>query len=498
MKSAKGTVQALLQITGTTDEPMMRGSVRVKNGEVIGAHYFRHVRDFQLTAEFDRDKLMISDFRGKSGKGEFTGGGHIAFSGFEPKFYDLHVEVPSSKGIEITVPELAIPESPLAKRFRFLTLASQGDVKGRVTFHGPADAPVFMGQATISNGHFTFPPSTKNPPPPGFLEWIHRITWDATLRFADDAWFENELVEANVAGELTLKGPSRGLRVDGGLDIQKGQISYLGVQFDIRQARYEIHTNDAGSGIMNTPYVRGIADSRVQTVDPLTGQGVEDTITLTINYAPVHEIKPLLKSSRDPGLAQEKLLERVTQLEVENLTPQERTYLYQQQMVRLLDTSLATPLARNLLKRTGLVDQVRVSRVINPAASSTLVDPNNPAATQQDTATSLLAGTKYTVAKNLSSRLSLGYGLRFEQNLNPDLTNKLDLRSDVEMSYRFLSNIYLRGTFDLPSQTPGVLPERRVTIEPHWRFGWWGNTNKTKQKAAKKADDASAESSQTK
>ena len=52
--------------------------------------------------------------------------------------------------------------------------------------------------------------------------------------------------------------------------------------------------------------------------DPISGQGVDDTITLTINYAPITEIKPLLKSTLDPGLAQDKLLARVTQLETEN------------------------------------------------------------------------------------------------------------------------------------------------------------------------------------
>jgi hypothetical protein len=220
----------------------------------------------------------------------------------------------------------------------------------------------------------------------------------------------------------------------------------------------------------------------VQTVETVTGQGIDDTITLTINYAPINEIKPVLRSSVEPGLAPDKVLARVTQLETENLTPQERTYLYQQQMVRLVDTSLATPLARNLLKRTGLVDEFHVSRVINPAAGNLPPDPNNPN-TQQNRTVDLLAGTKYTVAKNLSNRISLGYGVRFEQTTNQDLENKLDLRSDVEMSYRFLSNVYLRGSVDLPSQTPGVIPDRRVTIEPRWRFGWWGNTNKPKPKS---------------
>lgn len=494
VKSARGALQGLLQITGTTDAPIMQGSLRVKNGDVVGAHYFRHVENFQLDASMEKDTLVINEFRGESGKGEFKGGGRITFAGFVPMAYDLHLEIPSSKGVEITVPELAIPESPLAKRFKFLTLASQCDVRGRATFRGSADSPVFFADALLTNGHFTFPPSSKNPPPPGFTQWMRRITWDTRLQFKDDAWFENELVEASLIGDLSIKGPSQKLRVDGGMDITKGQISYLGVQFDIQQARFEIHSNETDAGIVNTPYLRGLADSHVQTVDTLTGQGIDDTVSLLINYAPINEIKPILRSTLDPNLSQEKLLARVTQLEVENLTPQERTYLYQQQMVRLLDTSLATPLARNLLKRTGLVDTVRVSRVINPTAGNPLTDPTNPIAAQQqqqDTATNLLAGTKYTVAKNLSNRLSLGYGVRFEQGLNPDLTNKLDLRSDVEMSYRFLSNIYLRGTFDLPSQNTGLLPERKVTIEPHWRFGWWGNTNKEKKKPTPKATDTS-------
>jgi translocation and assembly module TamB len=483
VKSARGSVQALLQVTGTLDSPQLHGTVRVKNGDVLGAHYFRHLTDFNLAADFAGDKLVISEFRGRSGRGQFVGGGNITFSGFEPKAYDLRLDIPSAKGVLVRIPELAIPESPLAKRLKFLAVASEGEVKGRVTFRGPAESPTFFAEAMLSNGHFTFPPSRKNPPPPSFMEWVHRIFWDVELRFADSAWFENELVEASLLGGLKIKGPHSRLVVDGGMDIPEGKISYLGVEFDIRQARFDLRSAQVDSNIIVTPYIRGIAESQVQTVEPLTGQGVQDTITLTINYAPVNEIKPQMRSSLEPGLTQDKVLARVTQLEAENLTPQERNYLYQQQMVRLLDTSLATPLARSLLKRTGLVDEVRVSRVINPANAPTgLIDPNNPAGTQQDTATNLLAGTKYTVAKNLSSRLSLGYGLRFEQAMNPDLTNKLDLRSDVELSYRFLSNLYLRGSFDLPSQTAGTLPDRRVTIEPHWRFGWWGNTNKPKPK----------------
>ena len=481
VKSAKGSVQGLLQIKGTASAPTWHGSLQVKNGDVDGAHYFKHLRDIQLSADFDGNDLVISDLRGKSGKGEFTAGGHVLFSAFQPKFYDLHLEVASSNPLEVTIPELAIPESPLAKKLHFLTLASQGNVKGRALFRGPADAPVFSATG------LAYPTATSPFHPPARTRLRRPLCNGSgaspgmsTYTFSDDAWFENELVEANLVGNLAIKGPSDKLRVDGGMDIGEGKISYLGIEFDIRQARFDLRSTDSGNGIVTTPYMRGVGESKVQTVDPISGQSVDDTVTLTINYAPLNEIKPQLRSTNDPTLTQDKVLSRVTQLEVENLTPQERNSLYQQQMVRLLDTSLATPLARSLLKRTGLVDELRVSRVLNP--TTPLTDPNNPNATQQNTAVNMLAGTKYSVAKNLNSRLSLGYGLRFEQTINADLTDKLDLRSDVEMSYRFINNVYLRGSFDLPIPRPPPRQTEKVTIEPRWRFGWWGNTNKPKPK----------------
>jgi hypothetical protein len=490
VKQAHGNVDGILQIRGTPEQPRLSGSIHVSDGDVVGAHYFKRLRHIRLDTEFDRDQLIVKTLEGTSGEGVFRSSGTIAFSGFEPRAYNLHADITSAKGLSVQVPELAIPESPLAKRFRFLTTVSNADLKGHVSFKGPAESPVFKGDAYISNGHFTFPPSHKNPPPPGLMDWFRRIAWNVNLHFGDGAWFENELVEANLSGNLALKGPSERLRVDGGMDITEGKISYLGVEFDIRQARFDMRPEESDAGLTNIPYVRGIAESHVQAIDTVSGQAgsnpnnrldVNDTITLMIDYAPVDQIKPRLVSATNPTLSQEKLLARVTQIDTTNLSPAERNYMYQQQMVRLIDTSLATPLAKRILKPTGLVDTVRVSRIIDPAAS-TLPDSSATGATaQQQTSTSLLANTKYTFEKNLSSKLSLGYGMRFIENTVPvTLESRLDLVNDVELSYRWFRNVYLRGSFDLPSSNPSIVPDRKVTIEPQWRFGWWGNTNKNK------------------
>jgi hypothetical protein len=489
IKEAGGPVDGELTIKGTLDEPLLAGSLRISRGEVLGAHYFRHLRSGHLQLNFVGDTIHIKELHAKSGEGEFQGTGKITLSGFAPALYDLGIQVTSKKGVEIQVPDLAIPDSPLAKRFKFLTTESRGLVNGQVSLRGPADSPTFSGEVLISNGHFTFPPSQKRPPSPGVLEWFRRIYWDVTLRFQEGAWFDNELVQAKVLGALTLKGQSDQLAVDGGIDIQEGVISYLGLQFDIRQARYDIRSEKSDNRIINRPYVRGIAESEAQAVDTVSGVAgggsrlsINDTITLNIDYAPIDQIKPRLTSASNPTLSQEKILARVTQTDLENLNQQERNYLYQKQLVSLIDSSLTTPLARNVLKKTGIADSFRVEHVFDPSAVAT--DLNPVTAQQQSQSVSLLANTKYTIGKDINSRLSVGYGLRFlpSADVDPELQErKLDLVSDVQLSYRWFRNVFLRGTFDLPNSTAGFIPDRRVTIEPRWRFGWWGNTNKKKK-----------------
>lgn len=495
IKAARGAVEGILQIRGTPSDPTLRGSLRVANGDIENAHYFRRLQNVVINIDFDDNKILVRDIHAKSGNGEFRVTGNIALAGFIPAQYELRADITSSRGIDVQIPELAIPESPLAKRFRFLTTASRGDLRGHIAFRGPAENPTFSGEGLISNGHFTFPPSQKNPPSPAVVEWFRRVFWDVNLRFQDGAWFENELVQAGINGNLKLLGPSDRLKVDGGIDIPEGRFSYLGLQFDIREGRYDVRSSEHDSTIVNTPYVRGIAETKVQTVDTINGLGggagnrlnIDDVITLTLDYAPVDQIKPRLSSAANPTLSQDKLLARATQTDVENLSPQERTYLYQKQIVSLIDSSLATPLAQNILKKAGIADRLRVQHVIDPSAATA---PDTTAAgalaTQQNSSVNLFANTKYTVEKDLSSRLSFGYGIRFIPTTTaaPDdaQQKKLDLVSDVQLSYRWFKNVYLRGAFDLPNSNPSILPDRRVTIEPRIRFGWWGNTNKPKPK----------------
>lgn len=487
IKEAKGAMQGIIQITGTLDHPQWRGSLRVDGGSLTNAHYFKRLEDIQLDADLVGNALRLHTLSGRSGRGVIQASGAVQFTGFQPSAYDLKAQTIGRQGIDIQVPELEIPESPLAKRLKFLRTTSYATIAGSVTFRGPAEQPTFGGEASITNGTFSFPPYRRTATSAaGRLAWFSAIRWDVLLRFFDGAWFENEYVAANLLGQLRLNGPRDRLQVDGGLDVLGGRVDYLGLRFDIAQARFDLRSSVDDTGhITNIPYLRASAQSRTQSVDTQTrGVDLNDTITLTIDYAPLNEIKPRLTSLSNPGLSQEKLLARAGNLDVENLTPQERNQLYQQQMVRVLDASLATPLARTLLRKIGL--SIRSERLVDPGATQapTTTGAETAASREQTTAINLLANSKYTIEATLWDRLSLGYGVRFVPTTTDTLQNRLDLINDLQLSYRWFRNVYVKGSFDLPNANAGsgYIPDRKVTIEPQWRFPWTFFRKKDKPK----------------
>ena len=102
------------------------------------------------------------------------------------------------------------------------------------------------------------------------MEWFRRITWNVDLQFQDGAWFDNELIQANITGGPLKHGedPATSSASTGGLEMNEGKIShYLGLQFDVTEAHYDAASarRSTGDTVVNTPYVRGIAESHTSS-----------------------------------------------------------------------------------------------------------------------------------------------------------------------------------------------------------------------------------------
>ena len=128
-----------------------------------------------------------------------------------------------------------------------------------------------------------------------------------------------------------------------------------------------------------------------------------------------------------------------------------------QQAIRLFSSSVATPLANTVLKKTGIIDNIRLGFINQDTLQ---IDPD-----EQATMAELLYGMKYSVEKNVNRLLQIGYSVTFDK-----VQREIDLKQALEMSFKLNRNLFLKGSYGLHSDNPNYEPEKKFMIEQRLRF----------------------------
>ena len=123
----------------------------------------------------------------------------------------------------------------------------------------------------------------------------------------------------------------------------------------------------------------------------------------------------------------------------------------------MFSSNVATPLANTILKKTGIIDNVRLGFVNQDVLQ---IDSN-----EEVTMAELLYGMKYSVEKNITKLLQVGYSVTFDK-----VQKEIDLKQALEMSLKLNRNLYLKGSYGLNSNDPNYEPEKRFMIEQRLRF----------------------------
>jgi len=448
IKSASGSLRAQGRITGTFERPVSNGYLKVINGEINSKRYFSKWAGMNVDFLWKDNLLSIRELNGRVGDGRVAGSGTIQFDGFHAKEYALQFESVGNRGVPLSIPELPIP-SPLFKsqEWEFFSNLSHGNPRFALKFSGTGEKPVLSGWIEIENTHFTYPSLAKGGGGESILDPLFaKLLLDLDIRSGKNTWYDNELCSVNVTGGIHLKGKWFSPSASGRMESVRGTVSYLGIEFKIKQAALEI--------VKETAYLEGEAESEIYGKTAAEN----DVIQLYIDKARIEHIKPRFVSKNNPDMTPEKALLRATGIDPEIYSQADQEYMLRQQMIRLVDSTLTTPLARNLLRKSGIVDSFRVQYL-----SQEPIKPLNPA---NPTLTELFYGTKYSLEKYLTDRMFLGYSVTFDQ-----IQNRLDLRHEMELSYRWQKNIFLKGTYELQTDNPIRQPDRRITLEQQWRFG---------------------------
>jgi hypothetical protein len=417
------------------------GSFRTKN----------YIKDMHVEISLIENLIKIDRFNFKSGSGKLNIYGYLELDNLNVKNFDIRL-VTDDKGFFLRVPQL--PISAVVGSKVFLQDYSSGELSFDVRVQGTPVKPKVSGSVLLENTRFTFPGADTDESLDFFIP--EQTQFDLKLITAKNTRFENSFVNALINGFLYIRGPYNNLRTSGIIEASTGRIDYLGLGFNILNAKAEIINAVDGNHV----YITAEGET---TIFSKTGNESE-TVKLIVDRSEISSIlqNSVRFSSKDnPNMNSSKSLEKIIKTErdikvditeVENVS----NFNMKQRFLRLVDQAVATPFTKLILRKTGFIDDFSVSYV-------QIAD--DVSGEKDQTFVNLFLGTKYSVEKNLTNQILLGYSIIFDE-----LNRKLDLRHEIGIIYKLTSNLFLSGSYEFESAERFRQPDRRLILQYQIHF----------------------------
>jgi hypothetical protein len=450
IKPKAGTLKLKGEVKGTSGKIKNSALLSVSGGVFNADAYITKIKDLNAEIELENNILTVNRFAARSGSGKFKVTGSVKLTdSLALEEFNLSAFTETKNGVSVTVPELPLPGSKL-----LLVSYSHGEPTFNLSLKGKAASALLSGNITLEDTRFSYPPP-ENDSGWSMPDGIAQTRLDLRLDAGKNTKFENSFVNASILGGINLSGTVGDVKVSGIIESDRGNISYLSNNFDIDTAKIEI----TGGKL----FISGEASAQIFT----SGESELEVIKLFVDRSDLENLNLHFSSKSDPSLESDRVLARVTRTEQDANRPAgpSMDFLARQQLVRIFQANIAAPIAKNVLRKTGVVDNVRV-QFLNQ-------DPVRAVDEREPTVSELLHGTKYSVEKNLTNNLLLGYNLTFDQqdSLGRTQEQKLDLRHEVELMYRLSKYFSLKGSYELESENQFYQPDRRVMLEHRLRFG---------------------------
>ncbi|MCS7185004.1 MAG: translocation/assembly module TamB, partial [bacterium] len=384
------------------------------------------------------DKNYFVDLKGRS-LGDFikiTGTGDYEFN------FDIYVE--TKKGVAFRIP--AFDPYTGIERELFYRAVPQGKPSCRLNIKKIDDVLSIVGDVVLNDTKFTYPPVKKF----GRGELPFNLYLDLRLYGGENTWYENQSVSARIRkGDLLhIKGFYPSVNVTGRLNIDGGNIVYLGRNFLLKEAAFEIFIDTINGRIVEIPIIS--LEAETSFYDPKIGQS--DTILLKLDRNRIDDINPRFVSKNFPELSSDRILEMLTGLKRDER--QDYELIMKLGIIQLIDRDIG-PFARKLVRIAG-IDIFRIG-----------YEGTQQETVAQDLLLRTFRGTTISTGKRITERLT-GY-VKFkldEYELRPDW------RHLVEFEYSIYENFKIKTTSELDTEkTLGRLPDRRVILQHKWRFG---------------------------
>ena len=432
IKPHSGKMSLNGSFTGTYEKIASNAKLSVVGGIFESNDYLNKVKDANVEISLVDKLIKIDKFSFKSGAGKLNAYGQARLKNFMIEDFDIRF-VTGKKGIPLRIPQL--PLSSFMGSKSLLRDYSSGEPSFNIKVQGTPTKPKISGKIRLENTRFTYPLSENNK---DFL--IPETTeFDIKLTTAKNTVYQNYYISALINGYLYINGTYANLKTNGIIETSDGVMNCLGTQFDISNAKIEI-VND------KQVYVTALGITSVPSKNGKESEKVE----VTINRSKISELfnpeSVKIVSKDDPNVDLRKAIDKVLGMELKYDNPMSTS----QQALRFFDDYLIAPLARTMLRKTGFVDNLRVSYV-----NTYDVDLDNK---NVDIA-SLLSGIKCSFEKNFTNRIFLGYSVTLD-----------DFQYEGIIKYKLTNNLSLSGSYEKVAKSSHQF-DKKIMLQHQFRFG---------------------------
>lgn len=284
-RRVRGRVTLDGTVNGTTSRPQVAGALQLANGEVQDFTQGLRITDIAATIRGEGDTIRIVSLTGRAGQGSISASGTVGVT---------------APGLPVDVAIKAQNARPITSDLLRLSADADLTVRGKVQGDLQAAGRVLIRQAEIRIPA-GLPPSivTLNVIRPGQKPAAAptgpapSINLDLVISAPDQIFLRGRGVDAELSGELRIRGSASKPQVAGGFDMRRGAVSLAGTTLSFTHGR--VGFDGTGTGGKIDPTLDFIAESSTTSV----------TATLTIGgYASA----PTIKLTSTPPLPQDEVL----------------------------------------------------------------------------------------------------------------------------------------------------------------------------------------------
>lgn len=263
-----GRIRARLDVSGSAQNPELRGDVVVEGAGFTLAHLAEIYRDANMIGVFEGETLRITDMRARSGeKGEVRGSGYVVFDGLKVSDYRFAL---GAERLEIySVPQVT------AK------LGGQIDVRARSLQGNGALVPDVRGTLHVAEANITQEFASGDGEPSELLESTDQPEWlmDVTLDAPGRVRVQNSNADAELSGQVQLVRNRSGFDVQGQAQVKRGYYTVYLERFDITGGYLDFSRRSGWEPQLDIRAQRGRLGDRIYV--NLTGTPSEPNLVFT-------------------------------------------------------------------------------------------------------------------------------------------------------------------------------------------------------------------------